>query len=74
MKTQSQKESQNVYLEHGYNYIVVFVESTSNSAFYETQHFTNKKQAERYNEEKLQGFGEVLTVRQSVKKYDFLTL
>jgi hypothetical protein len=71
MKSVKEIETQKAYLDHGYNYIVVF---TDDYDCYETAHFKSRRSAEMFNENKLSGFGEVMTVHQAVKKYDFLEL
>lgn len=72
MRTQEQKTSVEVYIEHGYNYVVVLTDNESfNQPMYECDFFKTRKQAERFNQERLHYFGEVLTARQAVKKYGF---
>jgi hypothetical protein len=72
MKIQDQKTNVNPYLEHGYNYVVVLTDNeTFNVAMYECDFFKTRKKAENFNAERLHYYGEVMTTRQAVKKYEF---
>lgn len=72
MKLQSEKTTTKTYLDYGYNYVVVLVE---NEYFigYEAEFCKTRRQAEKYNREKLYGFGKVMTTRQAAKSYNFIT-
>jgi hypothetical protein len=72
MKTQDQKTDVKTYLEYGYNYVVVLIDTeTFNVPMYECKFFKTRKKAENFNAERLHYYGEVMTTRQAVKKYEF---
>lgn len=54
------------YKENGYNYIVVL---NGHSEYYNYEVFANRSTAERYNENEVNGYGDVLTFRQATKEY-----
>ena len=72
MKLQSEKTSVRTYLDYGYNYVVVLVENEY-VVGYETEFCKTRSKAEKYNRERLQGFGKVMTTRQAMKEYEFIT-
>ena len=75
MKTQDQKTNVKTYLEHGYNYVVVLTDTeTFNVHMYECDFFKTRKKAENFNAERSHYYGEVMTTRQAIKKYKFLTM
>ena len=72
MKAQDQKTNVNPYLEHGYNYVVVLTENEYfNQPMYDCDFFKTRRKAERFNQEILHYYGNVMTTRQAVKKYEF---
>ena len=73
MKPQSEKTSVRTYLQYHYDYVVVFVENNFGSPLYECTFFQTRKKAEQFNEEKLHGFGDVMTTRQALKRCEFIT-
>lgn len=70
MQPTTQKENQRPYLENGYNYVAILVYGNE----YYVKHFKTRLQAVKYNWDNLGGGGDVLTTRQAIKKYEFLTL
>ena len=75
MRTQSEKTNVRTYLDYGYNYVVVMTETEyCNQPMYQCDFFKTRKKAEKFNREQLQGWGNVMTTRQAVNKYEFLTM
>lgn len=64
------KEKQTAFLKQGLDYVAVLIWGNR----YQATHFQTRKEAEDFNFEKLGRIGEVMTTRDAIEKFDFLTL
>lgn len=70
--TKGQKEHRQVYLDLGMDYVVLYLDESTDE--YVTRHFTTRAKAESYNKHYLDGYGRVLTTRQLIKEFDCFPL